>query len=372
MSADTQVWDDEEDEDAEESGGVFEPEAGLAVWVMFDKCATCIFHPGNRMHLSDGRVKEMVDKSVANESHIVCHDTLLYGFTSRLRPAVCRGYADHPLGRVHSLALRTGRSLNTTRYQFPQRKEPSVLLAELLATTGLSMRLKRGDVSRHSTGWTSREWRITYTVDGGTLRTAFHLGDTDKEPDLLECLTRTLEVARLVRAAKSYEEWGALHDRDPQAWPSREVYTDQVRHTLRLEDFLGDGMLATYLEAAGADGADQAPVNLDALLPGRKVERPALEGVTWMVPDCGHGAERTCGDGQGLCTWRVLAVHRHRVVVAGYVVETERGYQALVWDKDAREVRHPEQPFRELAVADVCRAYDPSQHAVQSPAVQEG
>lgn len=371
MSSDTQVWDD--DEETEESGGVFEPEAGMAVWVMLSKCASCIFHPGNRMQLSEGRVKGMVEESVARESQIVCHDTLLYGFTSRLRPAVCRGYADHPLGRERSLALRTGRAMRTTRYQFPQRKEPSVQLAEVLATTGLHMRLKRGDLTHHSTGWTSRKWKITYAVDDKTFRTALHLGDTDREPTLLESLEHTLEVAAQVRGVKSYEEWGALHDQDPRAWPPRTVYADQVRHSLRLEDFLGD-MLTTYLDAAQA-GADQeppqAPVNLDALLPGHDVKRPVLEGVTWMVPDCAHEPEHACGDGQAWCTWRVLAVHRHRVVVAGYVVETERGYQANV-PAAGPLLAVVERPFRELAIADVCRAYEPSQHARQSPAVPQG
>lgn len=371
MSTETQVWDD--DEETEDSGGVFEPEAAMAVWVMFSKCDTCIFHPGNRMHLNEGRVKEMVRKSTDQQSHIVCHDTLLYGFTGRLRPAVCRGYFDHPLGSERSLALRTGRAMQTLHYQFPRRKEPPVLLADLLATTGLSMRVKKGAVQRHSTGWTSRQWKITYTLDDRKLHVDYQLGNPDEEPTVLECMTYTLEVARLVYGSASYEEWGKLHGDHPKAWPPRDVYTEQVRQTLRLQDLLGKDMLPTYLDAVRRTKEEGgAPVNLDALLPGREAQRPVLEGVSWLVPDCEHGTDRTCGDGQGACTWRVLAVHRHRVAVAGLVAETERGYQATVWDKAGREVRHEERSFRETAIADVCRAYDPSQHARQSPAVTQG
>lgn len=359
MSAD---WDEEEDSAG--GGGVFEPEHDLAVWVQAEKCKTCIFWPGNRMHLSPGRLKEMTDKAVSEEGHITCHDTLLYSYATRLRPAVCRGYFDHPDGNARSLALRTGRSLRTIHYQLPT-KEPSMLLADLVATTGMSMRLKRGEVTRHSTEWTSREWKVTYAVDGKTFRTTFRLGNVEEEPTFLECLTQSLEVARRVKDAKTYEEWATdMGGADPKQWSPRTVYAEQVRHTLRLEDFLGD-MFGMYLEAHGTNTAehqDQEPANLDALLPGHDVKRPELEGVWWMIPDCDHGPERTCGDGQGMCTWRVLAVHRYRVRVAGLVRETERGYQAVTWDADHRELHHPEAPFREVAIATVTRAYDPARH----------
>lgn len=365
MNDDTRVWDDDEDE-GEEPGGVFEPEAGMAVWVMADKCPTCIFHPGNRMHLEKGRVQQMVRDSVAAESHITCHDTLLYGHQSRLRPAVCRGYYDHPQGHERSIALRTGRALGTIHYQRPT-KEPSMLLAELIATTGLSMRIKRGDVQRHSTGWTSRAWKVTYAVDDTTFRTTFHLGNVDEEPDLLESLSHTLEVVRLVKSVKCYEEWGQEQGtQDPKTWPPRAAYMEQVRHTLRVESWLGD-MLDTYLAAHGANTGehqDQGPATLEELLPGMEgVKRQELKGIGWMVPDCIHESH-----GGELCTWRVLAVHRSRVRVAGYVMETVNGYQAHGWDADGTEWETVEQSFRELAIADVIRSYEPQRHDRPSPA----
>ena len=365
----TEVWD--ADDSDEHPGGIFEPESGMAVWVQAKKCDTCIFWPGNRMHLHEGLLQDLVRGAVAEHSHIPCHDTLLYGRRTRLRPAMCRGYYDHPQGNEASMALGLGRSLGTIHYQRPT-KEPSMLLAELLATTGLSMRLKRGDIQKHSTHWTSREWKVTYLADGKSFPTTFRMGNVDEDPDLLECLTHSLDVTRQVRAVKSYEEWAKAQSGsdDTATWSPRSTYMEQVRHSLRLADFFGD-MLDTYLQAHGAhtsEHQDQAPASLDALLPGMDVKRNVLKGVQWMVPDCDHGAERTCGDGQGLCTWRVLAVHQHRVRVAGLVRETMNGYGAVYWDRAGRELTGLERDFRELAIADVTRAYDPARHDTQSPA----
>lgn len=58
------------------------------VHVQAEMCATCIFRPGNLMHLQRGRVREMVDKAKAGGTAIVCHDT--YGGEQ----AVCRGFFD--------------------------------------------------------------------------------------------------------------------------------------------------------------------------------------------------------------------------------------------------------------------------------------
>jgi hypothetical protein len=51
-------------------------------------CSTCIFRPGNRMHLSPGRVESMVADATRNESAIVCHSTLSGD------NAACRGFFD--------------------------------------------------------------------------------------------------------------------------------------------------------------------------------------------------------------------------------------------------------------------------------------
>lgn len=56
--------------------------------VCADLCPTCIFRPGNLMHLRPGRVRSMVDQATAADAAIVCHDTL------DGPQAVCRGFFD--------------------------------------------------------------------------------------------------------------------------------------------------------------------------------------------------------------------------------------------------------------------------------------
>jgi hypothetical protein len=59
------------------------------------QCSTCIFHPGNRMHLAPGRLKQMVDDALAEGSFVICHATLPYGpVHPEAEPAICRGFAD--------------------------------------------------------------------------------------------------------------------------------------------------------------------------------------------------------------------------------------------------------------------------------------
>lgn len=58
------------------------------IHVCAEMCKTCVFRPGNRMHLDGGRLKGMVDASLENDSAIVCHSTLNGAH------AVCRGFFD--------------------------------------------------------------------------------------------------------------------------------------------------------------------------------------------------------------------------------------------------------------------------------------
>ncbi|MBQ1022774.1 hypothetical protein [Micromonospora sp. C95] len=57
------------------------------------ECATCIFKPGNPMHLDPGRLKQMVTEACGDAGYIICHSTLPYA-GSPVPPAVCRGFAD--------------------------------------------------------------------------------------------------------------------------------------------------------------------------------------------------------------------------------------------------------------------------------------
>ena len=57
-------------------------------------CDTCVFRPGNLMHLRQGRLGDLVEQARAAESYIVCHSTLPGMAPEAVQPAVCRGFAD--------------------------------------------------------------------------------------------------------------------------------------------------------------------------------------------------------------------------------------------------------------------------------------
>jgi hypothetical protein len=66
-----------------------------------EMCDTCIFRSGNLAHLKPGRVQDLTRSAIAAEGHVVCHATI-----GTPAPAICAGFARHPLGAARSLALR--------------------------------------------------------------------------------------------------------------------------------------------------------------------------------------------------------------------------------------------------------------------------
>lgn len=75
------------------------------VFVCEKMCSTCVFRPGNLMHLNPGRVEDMIEEATRNESAIICHSTLegdnavccgffLQHATSTLQVAERLGYID--------------------------------------------------------------------------------------------------------------------------------------------------------------------------------------------------------------------------------------------------------------------------------------
>lgn len=51
-------------------------------------CSSCVFRPGNLMQLRPGRLRGMIEESLANDASIPCHKTL------DGQHAVCRGFYD--------------------------------------------------------------------------------------------------------------------------------------------------------------------------------------------------------------------------------------------------------------------------------------
>jgi hypothetical protein len=62
--------------------------------LLSEQCATCIFHPGNLMHLMPGRLKQLSGETLRDDSFIPCHETLEYGPREWPERAVCRGWWD--------------------------------------------------------------------------------------------------------------------------------------------------------------------------------------------------------------------------------------------------------------------------------------
>lgn len=84
------------------------------------QCGTCIFRPGNPMHLAPGRLRDLIRQ--AGEGFIVCHATLPEmapaGYPG---PAVCRGFAD----RYRTSALQiAGRLWGFTEVDPPETTGP--------------------------------------------------------------------------------------------------------------------------------------------------------------------------------------------------------------------------------------------------------
>ncbi len=72
---------------------VGDPESGKTR-LLSEECATCVFKPGNPMHLAPGRLKQLVTEACDDQhGYIVCHSTLPYA-GSPIAPAICRGFAD--------------------------------------------------------------------------------------------------------------------------------------------------------------------------------------------------------------------------------------------------------------------------------------
>lgn len=73
------------------------------VHVKGSMCKTCIFRPGNKMHLEEGRVEEMVKEATCEGGAIICHGTL-----GTKKNAVCRGFFDKHKTSTLQVAERLG------------------------------------------------------------------------------------------------------------------------------------------------------------------------------------------------------------------------------------------------------------------------
>ena len=94
-------------DDREHAPSVGDPVLGKTR-LLSERCATCILRPaGERIALTNDRVRQFVQDTVAAGSYVVCHSTLPSTAPGGAPPAVCRGFAD----RYDTRALRIIRTL---------------------------------------------------------------------------------------------------------------------------------------------------------------------------------------------------------------------------------------------------------------------
>lgn len=73
------------------------------VHVLREQCATCIFLPGNLMHLAPGRLKDVVQGNLDAASALVCHKTIYEdGYTQQ---AICKGFFEAYKDKSPTLVL---------------------------------------------------------------------------------------------------------------------------------------------------------------------------------------------------------------------------------------------------------------------------
>lgn len=80
----------------------------MGLRVLNEQCETCIFRPGNKMHLNKGRVASMVRQCARDQTHITCHETLKTVTGDASTEAVCRGFYDAH-GHVSQMIRIAGR-----------------------------------------------------------------------------------------------------------------------------------------------------------------------------------------------------------------------------------------------------------------------
>lgn len=61
------------------------------VHVQLEMCGSCVFRPGNQMHLRSGALRQIVDGNLALDTPLICHQTLAI-HPDGGNEAVCRGF----------------------------------------------------------------------------------------------------------------------------------------------------------------------------------------------------------------------------------------------------------------------------------------
>jgi len=78
--------------------------------LLTEQCSTCVFRPGNLMHLREGRLHDLVNENLRAGAALTCHQTLSYGDHPDFGEAVCRGFYDAvgPRSQIVRIVERLG------------------------------------------------------------------------------------------------------------------------------------------------------------------------------------------------------------------------------------------------------------------------
>lgn len=103
-------------------------------------------------------------------------------------------------------------------------------------------------------GWVYDAWELHLTRPGGdgqprTLTIDMQMGTIldGQAPTLGEALALRLGIARDILTTEDYQDWASVWATDPADQPGRDVYTEQVRVTQELRDFLAGEDLDAWL-----------------------------------------------------------------------------------------------------------------------------
>jgi hypothetical protein len=106
---DTNDCDDVEPDDTDDTDrlSVADPVLGKTR-LLSRQCDTCIFGPGNPMHLDAGGLRQLVTQTRRRGGYIICHNTLPH-YRPGARPAICRGFTDrYTTGQLRLIARLWG------------------------------------------------------------------------------------------------------------------------------------------------------------------------------------------------------------------------------------------------------------------------
>lgn len=66
----------------------------MSLLLLREQCGSCVFRPGNPMHLRPGRLRDLVAENHRRGTALICHETLSFGDHPEVGEALCRGFYD--------------------------------------------------------------------------------------------------------------------------------------------------------------------------------------------------------------------------------------------------------------------------------------